>query len=244
MIVDANKTNAQRFIAAYNVIDQQLRSIYNFKRNMTFSDMIRRTVPLNSVVRKYEDKLIDFARLRNSIIHNSNEEYAIAEPHDDVVLLMEKIAQIVSCPPKVVDAVAKKNVLTLTGNVSLKNVTVLMASTGFKSFPVYENDAIIGVATPNRIIEWVGSRLDQGRTIDDLFEKTHISETLRESDANVRFCICDEGLTIQQALDKFYNNRLLSAIIITANGTVRNKILGMVTVADLMDLGKILDDYE
>ena len=53
---DDKKSNAHRFIIAYNTIDQTLRSVYNFKRNLTFSDMIRRSVSLNSVVRKYEDK--------------------------------------------------------------------------------------------------------------------------------------------------------------------------------------------
>ena len=79
------ESNALRFINAYNQIDQTLRAVYNFKRNITFSDMIRRAVSLNSIVRRYEDKLIDYARLRNAIIHNSNEERIIAEPHDDVV---------------------------------------------------------------------------------------------------------------------------------------------------------------
>ena len=64
------KSNATRFIAAYNQIDYSLRAIYGFKRSMSFSDVIRRSVVLNSVVRKYEDDLIDFGRLRNAIIHN------------------------------------------------------------------------------------------------------------------------------------------------------------------------------
>ena len=71
-------SNATRFINAYNTIDQTLRAVYNFKRNMSFNDMIRRAVPLNSIVRRYEDKLIDYARLRNAIIHNSNDEMVIA----------------------------------------------------------------------------------------------------------------------------------------------------------------------
>ena len=46
-------TNAQRFITAYNAIDYSLRTIYDFKRSMSFSDVVRRSVVLNSVVRKY-----------------------------------------------------------------------------------------------------------------------------------------------------------------------------------------------
>ena len=91
-------TNAQRFITAYNEIDHSLRSIYGFKRSLTFSDVIRKAVQFNSVIRKYEETLIDYARLRNSIVHSNNANYIIAEPHDDVVEEMEMIAKLISTP--------------------------------------------------------------------------------------------------------------------------------------------------
>ncbi len=244
MIIDANKSNAQRFILAYNTIDQTLRSVYNYKRNMTFSDMIRRTVPLNSVIRKYEDKLIDYARLRNSIIHNSNEEYVIAEPHIDVVILMEKIAEMVTKPPKVLDLVSKKTVLTIEDTMSVKDVISLIAKTGFKSLPVYQDGKILGVATPNRIVDWLGSKIENEQNIEGILASNPISQTLKESDLNTKFTICNESLSIQEALDLFYRNRVLSAIIITKNGSSFEKILGLITIADVMDLGKVLDDYE
>ena len=244
MIIDASKSNAQRFILAYNTIDQSLRSIYNYKRNMTFSDMIRRTVPLNSVIRKYEDKLIDYARLRNSIIHNSNEEYIIAEPHEDVVLLLEKIADMITKPPKVIDICGKKNVLTIEGDIHILDVVSLIYRSGFKSLPVYEDGKILGIATPNRIVEWLGKRLEEEKDVEKILSSAKISETLKESDLNTRFCICSENLSIQEALDMFYKNRMLSAVIITKNGSNYERILGMITIADIMDLSKVLDDYE
>ena len=79
------KSNADRFISAYNSIDYSLRTIYGFKRSISYADLIRKTVPMNSVVRKYEDELIDYGRLRNSIVHKTNPNYVIAEPHDEVV---------------------------------------------------------------------------------------------------------------------------------------------------------------
>ena len=78
-------TNARRFIKAYNTIDYSLRTQHNFSQGISFSELIRKAVVLDSVVRKYEDSLVDYGRLRNAIIHRSNEEYIIAEPHEDVV---------------------------------------------------------------------------------------------------------------------------------------------------------------
>ena len=45
------QNKALRFIAAYNVIDSTLRSIYDFKRSMSFGDMIHRASSLNRTVR-------------------------------------------------------------------------------------------------------------------------------------------------------------------------------------------------
>ena len=243
MIIEEGKSNSSRFITAYNTIDQTLRAIYNFKRNMTFSDMIRRSVSLNSVIRRFEDKLIDYARLRNAIIHNSNEEYVIAEPHDDVVAEMERIAQMVSCPPLVIDTVAK-NVLTIKGEMSLKDVFIMFASTGFKNIPVYGNGEILGIASPARLVEWVGTELKNNKDIDTFLEKTEVSQILYKTDAEVRYCVRSDRLTIQEALDIFYSNRKINSILITRSGGTKEPIRGIITVADIMDLNKIIDDYD
>ena len=90
-------SHARRFINAYNQIDYALRVQHNFKRSMGFSDMIRRAVSLNHIVRKYEDDLIDFGRLRNAIIHGSNDDILIAEPHEDVVFKIEHTTKSIGC---------------------------------------------------------------------------------------------------------------------------------------------------
>ncbi len=244
MIIDNSKSNAIRFINAYNMIDQTIRSVYNFKRNMTFSDMIRRTVSINSVVRRYEDKLIDYARLRNAIIHNSNEDYIIAEPHDDVTYEMEKIAKVISRPPLVIDAITKRNVLVVEGETPLGNIAKIFSETGFKTLPVYSDNSIKGIATPTQLLIKVGEQLRNNKGIDTFLSETTIMEALDPTDLDRIYCIRDEHLTIQEAIDIFFKNRRMLAIIITKNGGAREKVLGIVTGADIMDLNKIIEDYE
>ena len=89
---------AERFINCFNKVDYTLKAKYNFNRSMGFSDLIRRTVALNYVVRKYEDELIDYGRLRNAIVHSSNDKMIIAEPHEDVVEKFEKIEKLINSP--------------------------------------------------------------------------------------------------------------------------------------------------
>ncbi|MBQ7977619.1 MAG: CBS domain-containing protein [Clostridia bacterium] len=238
------ETNAVRFINAYNQIDQSLRAIYNFKRNITFSDMIRRAVSLNSVVRKYEDKLIDYARLRNAIIHNSNEDKIIAEPHDEVVEIMEKIAGLISQPPLALETVATKNVLVLDGNTSIKSALETIYKTGYKTIPVFENEVIMGVITASRIANVLGAQIEKGRNIEEFASFTEVGSVISEQDAGLIFTICSRELSVQEALDLFFHNRKLLAIIITKNGNNLERPLGIITAADIMDLNKVVDDYD
>ena len=87
------KTNAMRFLSAFNNIDYAIKSRYNFNRSMGFSEAVRRAVAFNYTIRKYEDDLVGYGRLRNAIVH-SNEDYVIAEPHIEVVEKIEKIEKL------------------------------------------------------------------------------------------------------------------------------------------------------
>lgn len=77
--------NATEFIASYNKIDAQLRELYGFKPSQPFTDVVRRSAEKNAIVRRYENELADYARLRNAIVHQSTDGRIIAVPCDDVV---------------------------------------------------------------------------------------------------------------------------------------------------------------
>ena len=68
-----DKRNATEFINSYNKIDAQLRDLYSFKPSQSFTDVVRRSAEKNSIVRKYENDLVDYARLRNAIVHQSTD---------------------------------------------------------------------------------------------------------------------------------------------------------------------------
>ena len=73
----SNKSLGARFLDAYNAIDKALRAQYNYKTTISFSDLIRRCADLNHVVRGHENDLINFARLRNAIVHSSDNNRVI-----------------------------------------------------------------------------------------------------------------------------------------------------------------------
>ena len=237
------KTNSDRFIAAYNQIDYSLRTIYDFKRSMSFSDIIRRSVVLNSVVRKYEEDLIDFGRLRNAIIHNGNSKYTIAEPHDDVVMKIERLAELISEPPVAIDRVGNKEVITINSEMKIALAMELMSRTGYSNLPTYDGEKLIGILNGRKLINILGQKVGEKINLQDFIDNTTVGEIMENMGDDYYFMLADEDLTIDSAMNYFENNRKLLIILITKNGRDNGKPLCIISSADIIDMKKILDVY-
>ncbi|MCL2755802.1 MAG: hypothetical protein FWE45_02000 [Firmicutes bacterium] len=236
-------TNATRFVNAYNTIDHSLRNQYNFKTNITFTDLIRRCSSLNTVIRVYEDELVDLARLRNAIIHNKS-EVLIAEPHIEVVELLEKIAKLVSAPPLAIESIKSGEVAIASADITLKDLIIETSRVKHSSLPIYKGDTLIGVIRWRKFIEVLGGFvIESGRSIDDFVNNTTAEQFLVNFPSNNHFAVANNKVTIEEALTWFNTNRKLTCIILTKDGTPSCKPLGIITTGDVMDLMKILENY-
>jgi len=241
--IKTQKSPAERFISAYNQIDHSLRSIYGFKRSISYTDLVRKAVPLNSVVRKYEDELIDYGRLRNSIVHKTNPNYVIAEPHEEVVEDFEQISRLISTPPTALSRVCKREVLVSDSEVIIEDILRLMGETGFKNIPVYKSNIMIGVAVGSEILERLGKCVIEHIDIDEFIKKTPIESVIKRPEESMIYKVMDKNLTIERALNLFFVNRKLQLIIITEHGRLNERPLGVVTVADILDMNAVLENY-
>lgn len=237
------KTNATRFIDAYNKIDYQLRIQYNFKRSMSFSDMIRKAVVLNHIVRKYEDDLIDYGRLRNAIIHKSNDKYIIAEPHTDVVENFEKIAKLISTPPKVIETNCVHDVFTVSYDISVLSVIQIMAQTTYSNIPVFKDGVLIGVANGQRIIDAFGNYMLNGGVCSDFLNNKKIEEIISLTNEKKYYEIASIDVTVEEIMNMFFTNRKLLCVILTKNGQMGETPVGIITSSDFMELNKIVENY-
>lgn len=237
------KTNATRFIDAYNKIDYQLRIQYNFKRSMSFSDMIRKAVVLNHIVRKYEDDLIDYGRLRNAIIHKSNDKYIIAEPHTDVVENFEKIARLISTPPKVIETNCVHDVFTVSYDISVLSVIQIMAQTTYSNIPVFKDGVLIGVANGQRIIDAFGNYMLNGGVCSDFLNNKKIEEIISLTNEKKYYEIASIDVTVEEIMNMFFTNRKLLCVILTKNGQMGETPVGIITSSDFMELNKIVENY-
>lgn len=235
-------TGARRFINAYNEIDYALRTQYNLKRSMSFSDLIRKAVLVNHIVRKYEDELIDYGRLRNAIIHRSNDNFIIAEPHEEVVEEIEKIARLITTPPTAL-SICKEDVLTVDHDVTLENVLKIMAEYSFSNLPVYDNGALIGIANGQKILENIGKELLDENNILDYLNNTKIEDVLQNDSPYKQYEVLSSKATIEQVLDLYYKNRKLLAVLITKDGSMNEPPLGILTTTNVMEMNNIIENY-
>ena len=183
------KTNAERFITAYNNIDYSLRTIYNFKRSMSFSDVIRRSVVLNAVVRKYEEDLIDFGRLRNAIIHQGNSKYTIAEPHDDIVDKIEKLANLISEPPEAIDRIGNKEVITINSDMKIASAIELIYRTGYSNLPTYDGDKLVGILNGRKLISVLGKKISEQANLQEFTQEHTVGDIIHEMGEDYYFML-------------------------------------------------------
>lgn len=238
------KSNARRFLDAYNNIDYALKTRYNINRSTGFSDLVRKAVAINYVVRKYQDELIDYGRLRNAIIHNNNEDYVIAEPHLEVVKNIEHIEKLLTTPPKAVETVARREVLTTNAGRSMREVITLMASSNFSNIPVYNDQKeLIGVANGQKILNSMGQFLLAGGKCSAFLDNVQIEDMLSTLQNSNYYEVKNSKCTVEEALDEFDKNHKLLAILFTKNGNKNELPVGIMTGANVVEAQKILEDY-
>lgn len=233
---------ALRFISAYNIIDNTLRSLYDFKRSMNFADMIHRSANLNHTVRKYEDTIIDYGRLRNSIVHSSSDEI-IAIPNDSVVDEFEKIARLISTPPKALQTIASREVICVDAEELVKDVIQKMSKYGYKSIPVYKDGLLVGIANAARVLETIGGVMNRGEDIDDYIASHNIGQLIEKHVMENYYAVIHADASIEEVLELFWKNRKMLAVLLTQTGNYMEKPKGIITIADIMDMNKILDMY-
>ncbi len=237
------KSNAQRFLEAFNNIDYYIKTRYDFNRAMGFSELIRKSVVLNFTIRKYEDDLIDYGRLRNAIIHNNNEDIVIAEPHTSVVEKIEHIEKLLTTPPKALDTVARRDVLTISADKSMRDVIKAISSSGYSNLPVYKDNELIGVANGQKILDSMGKFMLSGGKVEVFLSSVKIEDMLSKLENSNYYVVAPASYTIEQCLNEFNNNHKLMAILFTKSGEKNQLPLGIMTGADVLKANKILEQY-
>ncbi len=240
---NVKKTNSMRFLSAFNSIEYTIKTRYNMNRSMGFSEAVRKAVAFNFTIRKYEDDLISYGRLRNAIVHD-NGEYVIAEPHIEVVEKIEKIERLLTTPPKALEVVARRDVLSVHSSKSMREVITLIASSNYSNIPVFNDEnEIIGIANGQKMLDSFGKFLLSGGNETAFLDSVKIEDMLSKLENSNYYAFANKEVTVEQSLSLFHQNSKLLAVLVTENGGAKEKPLGIMTGSDVLKMNKILENY-
>lgn len=228
-------SNAERFLAAFRRIeDYTARHVPQEKRRETFFRQLNLLVGRNDVLlQRHRVDLEQFARLRNAISHQQRGNRVIAEPNDEAVRDIERIAAELWDPPRVLPEFGTQ-VLSLQADTSVEQAMEVMYNHKFSQIPIYREASFAGLLTANTVLRWLGSR---GARASDELDSAVVADLLPYREDSERFLFLAADAPQQLALQHFHFHEreglLLTAILITANASEHEPLQGIITVYDL-----------
>lgn len=235
------RSNADRFISAYNQLDEYMRqSLGSDRRNTTYYHRVHGMAERSATFRKHKELLHSFGELRNAIVHDfgRNGMEIIAEPHLEQVKIYEQILLEVMNPPKAMDklAVKTKELYTLEPGYEVLKAMKIMARENYSYAPVIYDDQLVGVFSEESIFDYLKDNgsvdLTKGLIMKELEEYTkleaHRSEVFQFASRHETVADLEERL--KKTRDQ---RRRMEVVFITEKGKPFEKLLGMVTIWDL-----------
>ncbi len=218
-------TRIERFIAAYNRIDDRLQ------REMEAPNTFRSAV--DNFARRYPywrdaETLRTFAALRNFLIHEKVQPFDYpCVPGEAATREIERILEDLTHPATIGEAFSRE-VLTLAPQSALKVALELIEKRGVSRFPIYEGQKFVGLLTENGIARHLASLVARGAAFDAGIAIQNVlpRETRRR---NFRFAPPQTG--VAQAAFWFHEDTFLEAVLIGADE--KSKLQGIVTRGDV-----------
>lgn len=222
--------NADTFLSAYNRIDQHLNRWKETEDYIPFASLVNYFSKRNAVVKRFQNDLLEFAELRNAIVHNRvMPNYIIAEPHEKTVEHILNIEAELTRPKLVIPAFSRY-VQTFHLDDTLASLLAIVKEKEFSQFPVYGNSGFKGLLTPRGITQWLSSHINEEHLN---LNGTTIGEVLAVEVRKDHYKFINRITTVHQAVDMMKGNPSSSfrpeAILITENGTPDEKLLGIIT---------------
>lgn len=229
-------SNADTFLSAYNRIDQFLNRWKEGDDYIPFASLVNYFSKRNAVIKRFQNDLLEFAELRNAIVHNRvTPNYVIAEPHEETVTHILYIETEITKPKLVIPAF-EKFVQTFHLDDSLASLLTIVREKEFSQFPVYGKDGFKGLLTPRGITQWLAAHIDKNHVN---LNGTTIGEVLAVEVRRDHYKFISRKTTVHQAMEMMKGNPdknfRLEAILITERGHPDEKLLGIITPHHVID---------
>ncbi len=224
--------NSERFLNAFAAVEGALKQITQ-RHDSSFTTNVTLAAQTNSYVKLKKDQLIEYAQLRNAIVHHRVDyDEVIAEPHLAVVEAFESIANVLGSHKTVLDMV-KQPVLKAEADDLLKGILAQQQAQGYSVVPVYEKNQFCGLIDED-LLQYVLLKAMQGEL--DLNQVTcAIVKKLPSTQDRVYFADAKAHFaSILFNLDILFDQgKRVKVILVTEHGYASNPCLGVLTMADI-----------
>jgi len=230
---------AERFLRAYNRIDDYLRELLEIDRSRYgFSSVVDQAAKRYSVVRRYADDLKEFGALRNAIVHDKEfPARIIADPRPEVVEAIERLAEIILDPPRVYP-LFRREVRRLSWDDSITKPLRWIREYHYTQFPVFRERRFGGLLTSRCVAQWLADSVQNGG-VD--FDGVTVGDVLLHDEyGGRRVAFVARDASWYDAAELFSPARekrkaRLEAILITESGREDEELLGIITPRDLLN---------
>ncbi|MCB0872589.1 MAG: CBS domain-containing protein [Actinobacteria bacterium] len=230
----ANGSNSDRFLAAFRSIEDLLTDETRGRgrtRRRPFAQMV--DMSHRPAAREFKQDLRDLQELRNALVHMATRDgRPIAEPHDEAVELIERIARLMAAPPAAL-AGAVRDVMVCGPDDPLAATLERMNQRDVTTVPVIHRGRVIGLLTADTVTRWLG----------DAFQHSPRVASPRVADVLDHAANRDAPATIAphtsavEAVEVFRGGlergRAPRAVLVTSTGDEDGKVLGVLTAADV-----------
>ncbi len=235
--------NAARFLKSYNRIESQLKMLYNMKPTQNFTDLVKRCTDLNITVRRYENELVDYGKLRNAIVHRtSGGDLFIANPSDDVVENIEYIERQLCNPPTVMQAFKVKKTTIVFADKPLLTAVELFGDSEKKTLVVYDHGKMVGLLNSYYVFRLIARRAAAGEDVTAFLRETKCGEVLDEGVLE-KYSLFDKDATVFDVFAEFERRKDIYAVIVTENGKLGEKVLLLLTPSDFPTINRYLETF-
>jgi len=228
--------NTKDFLAAFNDIEEILRNRAKRERGEdTFLGLFKR-LEHDRLVGRFKKQLLKLAGLRNILVHHNGP--AITEPTDIALETLEKIRQVLTKPPSVLE-ISSRPLILCTDDTSIKEVVRYMHEKKYTQMPVTHEKHLIGIFSNETLQRWVAEHISD----DGLLAVEKLVHDIREH----LDPLFPEDFLPRNAeafiIEKLFSNtatRRINALFVTENGRIDECLLGIITPHDLLKLQEYL----
>ena len=233
--------NAARFLKSYNKIESQLKILYNARPTQNFTDLVKRCTDLNITVRRYENELVDYGKLRNAIVHRAAEgELFIANPCDDVVSNIEFIEKQLCDPPAVLDALKSRKLPSVFADKPLSAAAEQFAEHRRKTLVVSDHGRTAGLIDCYALLGDLAALSAKGEDVNAFLSGTLCGEYCARQGTGSCLFLSAEA-TVFDVFEAFERQKGLSAVLITQTGDASEKVKLMITPTDFPAINRYLE---